>query len=408
MGTLTVGARIRYWRRRNGNRSQAAIAGLCGISEDHLSQIERGRRTPALETLLSIAREIGVPVSALLDEDAPVDQPAAPRIASDVTRVLMGYCASSRSAPAAPAALRERVEHAWRTWQTSQTRYTDTARLLPELLSDVQHAVEAHRLRSEVQDRREALRAAADLYGLLRSYCRRTGRNDLSLLVADRALRAAQDADDPLRIAAAEWNLGHVLLSQSDPEGAEEVASRAIEELARTPESDDREALAGALELVVSTAAAQRRDWWRARQRLEKAALPHAARVGEGNVHWTVFGPTNVGLHALGIEMLAGETTEALRRADQVDIERLPSLERRFTFLLDVARCYDMRREDASVLVHLLDIEQFAPEDLARNPVARQIVSSLRDRVRPTYRRQVEALAERLGIDEPGPGDNPV
>ncbi|MFC1418355.1 hypothetical protein [Streptacidiphilus cavernicola] len=45
---------------------------------------------------------------------------------------------------------------------------------------------------------------AADLYFLLRSYLRRTGRVDMSMLAADRAMRAAEDADDPLRIAAAQ------------------------------------------------------------------------------------------------------------------------------------------------------------------------------------------------------------
>lgn len=113
---------------------------------------------------------------------------------------------------------------------------------------------------------------------------------------------------------------------------------------------------------------------------------------------WTVFGPTNVDLHAVSIEMEAGEATEALRVADQIDTSHLPSVERRFTFLLEVARCYDLRREDPAVLVHLLDLEQLAPEDLARNPLAQDMVARLRRRVRPTYRRQVDALAERLTL----------
>lgn len=69
--------------------------------------------------------------------------------------------------------------------------------------------------------RREVLCRAADLYGLLRSYCRRTGRLDLALMVADRQLRAAEDADDPIRLPAARWILGHCLLSQEG--GAEEA-----------------------------------------------------------------------------------------------------------------------------------------------------------------------------------------
>ncbi|WP_372411363.1 helix-turn-helix domain-containing protein [Streptomyces luteireticuli] len=395
---LRVGERIRYWRRRNGNRSQAAVAGLCGITEDYLSQIERGRRTPTLEVLVALARELGVPTATLLDDQLPPEQPAR-CLPSDVTRVLMGCTPPSASAPEPPESLRERVKEAWRTWQTSQQRYTDTSSLLPGLLSDVEHAVRTCRSGTDARARRETLRVAADLYGLLRSYCRRIGRVDLSLLVADRALRAAEDADDPLRIAAAQWNLGHVLLAQDDPDGAEHIAALAAEKLAGAPSNSETDALTGALELVRSTAEARRRDWWAARDRIENHAGPKARRVGEGNVHWTVFGPTNVLLHALSIEMLAGEAGEGLRRANRINITQAPSVERQFTFLLDVARCYDLRREDAAVLVHLLDLEQIAPEDLARSTLARQMVGDLRRRARPTYRRQVEDLADRLGID---------
>ncbi|MEV6183432.1 hypothetical protein [Streptomyces sp. NPDC052015] len=127
----------------------------------------------------------------------------------------MCYAPPASAAVLSPAQLRERVESAWRTWQSSKNRFTEIAAVLPTLITDVEHAVRAHR--DDPAPRREVLRVAADLYGLLRSYCRRTGRLDLSLMVADRAIRAAEDADDPVRIAVGTWNLGHVLLSHTDP-----------------------------------------------------------------------------------------------------------------------------------------------------------------------------------------------
>nr|WP_307531859.1 nucleotidyltransferase domain-containing protein [Streptomyces umbrinus] len=105
---------------------------------------------------------------------------------------------------------------------------------LPALIEDIEHAVRTHRSAGDVAARREVLRVAADLYGLLRSYCRRTGRLDLSLMVADRAIRAAEDADDPVRIAVGTWNLGHVLLSHTDPgavEEAKDIALQAVDQL---------------------------------------------------------------------------------------------------------------------------------------------------------------------------------
>lgn len=283
----------------------------------------------------------------------------------------------------------------------SKDRFTAAALVLPDLIGDVEHAVRVHRTATDSQIRREVLRVAADLYGLLRSYCRRAGRLDLSLMVADRAIRAAEDADDPVRIAAAQWNLGHVLLSHSEPgavEEAKEVALRAVEQLHQAPVTVETKAVEGALELVAVVSDARRRHWWEARDRLEQRATPLAEQVGEGNVQWTVFGRTNVAMHAMSIEMLAGEASEGLRVADRIDTHGLPSRERQFTFGLKLARCHDLRREDAAVLVHLLDLEDIAPEDLARSPLARNMILDLQKRVRPTFRRQVDELVHRLQL----------
>ncbi|EXU91960.1 transcriptional regulator [Streptomyces noursei PD-1] len=397
---MPVGERIRYYRRKNGNRKQAAVAGLCGITERYLCDIENGRKVPSAEVLARIAAELGVPMACLLTEE-PLPDPAAPlTTAPAVVRALMGYGPPHSSVPVSPAHLRERVEQAWRIWQSSQSRFSEAEEVLPALIGDVEHAVRSHRSGNDASARRDVLRTAADLYGLLRSYCRRTGRLDLSLMVADRAIRAAEDADDPLRIAAAQWNLGHVLLSHDQPGAvaeAGEVAALAVEQLRQAPATAEADALHGALELVAVVAEARQRNWWQARERLEEAA-PLGERVGDSNVAWTVFGPTNVNLHAISIEMLAGEAAEGLHVADGVDISRLPSRERQFTFTLDVARCYDLRRDDAAVLVHLLSLEALSVEDFVRSPLACQMTAGLLKRVRPTYRRQVTDLAERLGL----------
>ncbi|MFB8347891.1 helix-turn-helix domain-containing protein [Streptomyces niveus] len=397
--TLIVGARIRHYRRKNGNRSMAAVAGLCGVTERYFSMIENGKRTPSHEVLARIAAELQVPVSALLTDEPLAKATTSLTTAPDVAGALLGYGSTHTGPAVGPAALRERVEEAWRTWQKSAERFTEIEEVLPALIGDVEHSVRAHRSSGDASARRDVLRAAADFYGLLRSYCRRSGRLDLSLMVADRARRAAEDADDPIRIAAAHWNLGHCLLSQDGgAQEAHEVARIAVEDLRSAPEGTEKVAIQGALELVCVVADAQRKRWWDARQRLLKKAAPLGKETGESNTMWTVFGPTNVGLHALSIEMLAGQSVEGLRLADEVDTSQLPSRERQFTFTLELARCYDQRRDDAAVLVHLLDLEKLSAEDMARSVVAADMVTGLLHRVRPTYRVQVSKMAERLGI----------
>ncbi|MEU4090382.1 helix-turn-helix domain-containing protein [Streptomyces aureus] len=399
---LPIGRNVRYYRRRDG-RTITAIAGLCGITDRYLEMIEAGSKVPSADVLARLAAELGVPAAALFTE-APADEPAAPvGTAPAIARTLMGYAAPANAAVLAPAQLRERVESAWRTWQSSKTRFTEIADVLPALITDVEHAVRAHRGGDDPAPRREVLRVAADLYGLLRSYCRRTGRLDLSLMVADRAIRAAEDADDPVRIAVGTWNLGHVLLSHTDPSAVEEakdIALQAVDELRRAAlASREAAAVEGALELVAVVSDARRRRWADARRRLAEHAAPLAKRVGEGNIAWTVFGPANVALHAISLEMLAGDAAEGLRLADRVDIGQLRSRERQFTHQLELASCHALRRDDAAVLVHLLDLEELAPEDLARSPLARDTILQLQQRIRPVFRRQVSGLVERLELD---------
>ncbi|MEU9401329.1 helix-turn-helix transcriptional regulator [Streptomyces sp. NPDC048242] len=369
---LRIGARVKHFRLKSG-RSQVVIAGLCDISERHLSLIENGKRNPSHELLLRLAAELGVSVGKLLDgeqpEEGPEENKASLTTAADIARSLMGYGTTRSDRVPTPAVLRERVEQAWATWQTSEQRFTDIEQVLPALIADMEQAMRGQRSSTDAVARREVF-------------------------------RAAEDADDPIRIAAANWNLGHCLLSQDGgAEEAGEIAQAAIRELRDVPDSDEKAAVQGALELVQVVADAQARKWWEARARLTQKAAPLGARVGDtANVQWTVFGPTNVHLHRLSIEMLAGETSEGLRLADEVDVSVLPSRERQFTFTLDLARCYDLQRDDAAVIVHLLDMEKLSEEDMMRSPLARDMVSGLLRRVRPTYRRQVAKLAERTGV----------
>lgn len=394
---LPIGDRIRHYR---GGRRQDAVAGLVGITPDYLSQIERGLKVPSLPILYALAQELGVPTAALLSERPPAEEEHADTAEAAVGRALLGYGPGRSADPVSAAVLRDRVEAAWQSWQTAADRFTRAAVTLPDLVADAEHAVRAARGGTDPAERRAVLRAAADLYCLLRSYLRRTGRIDLATLAADRAMRAAEDADDPLRIAAAQWNLGHVLLAVGQPAEAQELAVLAAEQVAAAslPEAE-RAAMAGALQLVAVVGAARRRRWLEARERLTQYAAPAARAVGDdSNVGWTVFGPTNVALHAVSIEMEAGEAGEALHTADAIDTSPLPSLEREFTFGLEVAACHSQRRDDAATLLSLLSLEGIAPEDLAHNPLARQLVLTVIRRARAMHARQAEQLAVRIGL----------
>lgn len=394
---ISIGERIRFYR-QGRHKSQAVIAGLAEITENYLSQIERGLKTPTIGVLQRLATVLGVPVSVLLGEPSYVSESAIHPVAPAIQAALM-----SRDQPAIEPvrleALRSRVNAAWKTWQATALRFTGIAPLLPDLITDVQHAERSARGNSAAH--REVQQIAADLYFLLRTVCKRIGRPDLAMLVADRAVAAAEDADDSLRILGAEWNLGQILLSQGQAEAALSLAARAAGDLEpRLPDlPSEYAAICGALWLNAATAASRMREPWKARDILRKHAEPLSRRVEDStNTLWTVFGPTNVALHAVSVEVEAGETAEALRIAEQIDVSGSPSMERRTTFYLQLASCYDQRRDDMGILVHLQGAQETGPEDLRFNSVSRDLVRGLLKRSRSSIAPQAHRLAADIGM----------
>ncbi|MFE4175471.1 helix-turn-helix domain-containing protein [Streptomyces sp. NPDC056909] len=135
---LRVGDRVKYYRKTNGNRSQAVVAGLCGITERYLSMIENGQKTPSANVLSRLASELGVPIASLLSDSHSPEPVATDRTAPDVARALMGYARQPISAPVVPEAdLRERVEprphtaHQHRRVHQSTHQTTGTAHTTP-------------------------------------------------------------------------------------------------------------------------------------------------------------------------------------------------------------------------------------------------------------------------------------
>ena len=394
---IPIGERVRFYR-QGQHKSQAVVAGLAEITENYLSQIERGLKTPTVGVLQRLAGVLGVPVSVLLGEPAYASESAIHPVAPAIQTALMSY-ERTEAEPVPASALRARVDTAWRTWQVTALRFTDIAPLLPDLITDVQQAQIA--ARGNAAEYRELQRVAVDLYFLLRTVCKRIGRTDLALLVADRAMTAAAEADDPLRTLGAEWNLGQILLSQGEAEAALDRTVRTAQELEpRLPDlPTEYTAMCGALWLNAVTAASRLRDAWKARGLLREHAEPLSRQVPDSsNTLWTVFGPTNVALHAVGVEMEAGETAEALRIAEEIDVSGSPSMERRTTFYLQLATCYDQRRDDMGVLVHLQGAQETGPEDLRFNAVSRELVRGLLKRSRSSIAPQARRLAADIGM----------
>ena len=102
------------------------------------------------------------------------------------------------------------------TWHQSTEHRTDVGRVLPRLVTDARIAART----AQGQDRRAANAVLADVYALVQHEVVWASETELGVTAADRAMTAAQDADDPLALAGAAWTLGMVQRSAGDTDGA--------------------------------------------------------------------------------------------------------------------------------------------------------------------------------------------
>ncbi len=291
--------------------------------------------------------------------------------------------------------LAQHIEAGWDAWFTSPNKYSDVLPTLPSLIITAERAV------YESGGSPEACRLACEVYQLARPVLKHLGRVDLGGLVADRCMRYAEETEDPLVIAAATWNLGQALYADDKPAAALDVATRGAEKLQRllADATPAHFAAYGGLQQVAAIAAVRLEDPWRARELLRGPAWEAATRVGEGrDDHHIFFGPTNVRIHMVHVEQQVREIPEALRLADDVDITKIASLERKTTHLYEIARCYDYRNNDAAVFVHLKMAEKLCPEDFRRKKMVREMVATLLRRAKSSYASEVREFASRIGL----------
>jgi transcriptional regulator with XRE-family HTH domain len=393
---MTPGQRIQLYRKRAG-LTQEAAAQLKGCSVSAWRKWEQDeRQVTSLADWIEIARILrvrdlykltGLPVAQLPDD------PAEHESIRPVRMAMHAYSPRLDDEPDTQRLSRS-VEFAWDTWHTSQERYSRTGPMLPDLITVARASLAV----LDGQPRREAQRVAAVLYLLVRAFAKRVGSLDLALLAADRAMVAADEADDPYSRAAAAWNTAMVLSTRGQSDEAAALARSALAALDLMDNEDpERIALVGALNLLLSVQYARLRDERHALNSLD-AAQRAAAVTGETNHHRLVFGPTNVGQHRAAVALEMSRPTEALRIAEQIDVRPMPSVERRHSHYLDLARAYAVLRSDAGSLHMLLRADRECREESRLNLGFRAVTRELLNRETATTRPELRPLAERIGV----------
>ena len=402
---LSIGERIAFYRRRRG-LSQAVLADLVGRSEDWLSKIERGERDiRRLDILADVGKCLRVTLGVLLgepvlmeDQDKNDDVPAI-RDALMAPRRLSRTLFSSSMSPEYidPAPVSQLVEGAWSSYQKGDLGRVVAA--LPGLIKTSQGMEAASA--DDAAYRRACAAVTARVHHLAATTLSKIGEADLAWIAAERAMQAADEADDPLVLASAARSGTHALLAVGRFDDALELGDVAAKWLLPRMAAGDPAALSlyGMLYLRTAVAAARHQDRSTSNELLSNAGRAADQLGVDGNYWQTGFGPANVELHRLSAALDLGDVSEVIESAPTINVDHLP-VERQVTHLIDYARALSLVAKDEEALQTLLTAEQKSPTIVRHNTVVREVVRSMYRRAPASAGKKSSlllALAERCG-----------
>jgi len=406
---VSLGERVAYYRRRRG-LSQVVAAQLMGRSEEWLSQVERGARAlDRLSVIVQLAGVLGVEPVKLLGKPFLDSMPArtarrttVPDHMPAIRRALTRYEAidrlldgSRREQPPDLADLRRRIAQAKGYSQTE--RWSALAPITPGLLDDAHAAVRMY----DGRRRQAAYGLLALAYHVTSGMLDRVGEVDLPWIAAERAMAAADRADDPLLGPVCAWRLAVVLRHAGRIEESRDVPLAAADALRSSlPDAGPaRDSVYGALLLKGAVGASTLADATGVRD-LMREADSVAARTGDRNDYWFAFGPTNLAIHRVWLAVEMDDPIDALIRSEDVRLEELPPAlaERRSSHLITIAWAYHLRRRDDDALNTLREVREVAPEQLLFTGRVREMLRLMLKKERRSIRADLREMADFVGV----------
>ncbi|WP_336214510.1 helix-turn-helix domain-containing protein [Nonomuraea sp. LPB2021202275-12-8] len=399
---LTIGQRIRYWRERRG-MSQETLAGLIGRSTSWLKQAENDRRpADSLSVLLRIADVLHIRNLADLTgvQSMPVRMfagPGHPALAEVRTAINVSPLLLPSGTVQPLNVIRARLDAAWRTRHTSPDHRTALGRLLPDLLRDTQLAAAMY----HGADRRRAQALLAEVYGLTQMFVAYQPAQDLLWRVADRALLAAQESEDPLAIACAVWFLAQAHRDTGDYDAARDINEQGM--FAIQPHLDDDptvelRAMWGALSFELSYTAARLGDAGEAWRHWSEAQHVAEGLPKDYYQPWTSFSRVIMKAHAVTVAVELHQGGESARQAASAESIPIPSQPRRGRHLIEVARAYQLQRDFDAMLGALQLAQQTAPETIKYNGYAKRMAYELVNSGPSYLRVPADHLADQIGL----------
>ncbi|WP_229686721.1 helix-turn-helix domain-containing protein [Longimycelium tulufanense] len=372
-----MGRRIAAERKKRG-LSQKEFGSLVDRSETWVSQVERGvRKIDRMSVLERVAEVLDVPLAELAP-DVPVAavSPEKPEVVSDLALALTSsdaLCAVLQRSQ--DVDVEKMVDSAILAWDyTHSSSYDQLGELLLEVLPDMERAARS----TAGKDQKRLFASLAKSYHAAAAVLSKVGETSAAWVAADRAISAAERANDPLLMAEGAFRLTLVFQGARWFELARRTASTAAEALSSVQSKDNPAALSlwGALNLQLAVVAARIDEGDEAYERLQDAQDAAATLGKDRNDYDTEFGPTNVKLHEVAVAVELGDAGRAIRVGESLDASSL-SAERQARLLIDLARAHTQRRNLDGAVSCLRRADQIAPQQVRSHALVRAVLADL-------------------------------
>jgi transcriptional regulator with XRE-family HTH domain len=441
----SFGGTIRRARQEAG-WTQAELGARCGYSASQVSRWESGQqplRDVALLRQVADVLDIALDVFGLASDDTTrPNQPgelAGPRVGRNIPSreeadplrrrtfilaaslaALPGTAAASSATSAAtagteldPAQLLAtrlgdallttghnaapvdagRLRHALtaRACDFTSCRYVRLAEQLPPLLATAEATAEANRQEPGSQ------RLLAETYNLTTRALIKLEASGLEWLSADRALRAAWGADDPLVLAEAQRLIASVARRAGDHDRAQALTLAAAQHLQSGPRPDaERLAMVGVLYCSAGYAAARAGDRERTRELLDEAAQVAQLLADDREKHRALT--ANVVSHRVSAAFILGDAGAALAHAQSLPLAAIPTVERRARMLVDQAMAWAQWGKPSLSYRTVLAAERMAPGEVRTRNTARRLVAELLNAKNQATMPGLPQLAARIHV----------
>lgn len=270
--------------------------------------------------------------------------------------------------------------------------YYAITRLLPRLLLELHAAAHG-------PDRKTALQLLVQAAYTASSTAKYLGYPAEAWIAAQRSQEAAATLDDPVLAGFAAFARTHAAMACGSFTRAHLLTKRAVDELApRAGKVPGGLETLGMLQLTAAYAASAGRRAGESADWITEASEA-AEWTGETTTLDMAFGPTNVRLWRIAIEVDGGDPGRAVEIASSTNPAVISSPNRRAAFYSDTARALARVKKDKRAVQMLLAAESLAPQQIHASALVQESARALLERARreaggPALR----GLCERMGL----------